>query len=166
MRRTLAVRFCVRRTRQRPQRIAKRLTLRIKPMPASGTSSPDASPKRRMILEHQRALFFAFFILVAPICAGELGRNFVDLARLPNRSRKFGMRQGRCRGLRLYKTQIPTKETGFFLPYQTHISCVIFMIMHCRSHGSRNPGGLPTSMVSCFESRNREASDLALDALL
>jgi hypothetical protein len=39
-------------------------------------------------------------------------------------------------------------------------------MLHCLSHGSRNPGGLPRSMVSCFESRNREASDLPLEALL
>ena len=31
-------------------------------------------------------------------------------------------------------------------------------MLHCLSHGSRNPGGLPRSMVSCFESRNREAN--------
>jgi hypothetical protein len=46
-------------------------------------------------------------------------------------------------GSRLDKTQMPTKETGFTV------------ILHCRSHGSGNPGGLPRSMVSCFESRNR-----------
>ena len=50
----------------------------------SGTSSLDASPKRRMTLEHERALVFAFFILAAPIYAGELGGNLVDPARLQN----------------------------------------------------------------------------------
>ena len=71
-------------------------------------------------------------------------------------------------GSRLYKTQTPIKETGFLgvLHIKTHIYCVIILMLHCRSHGSRNPGGLPRSMVSCFESRNREASDLPLDALL
>jgi hypothetical protein len=55
---------------------------------------------------------------------------------------------------------------GIFLINITHIFCVLSVMLHCLSHGSRNPGGLPRSMVSCFESRNREASDLPLDALL
>ena len=64
------------------------------------------------------------------------------------------------------KTQMPIKETGFFCPTQ-HIYIVFFYsILHSRSHGARNPGGLPRSMVSCFESRNREASDFPLEALL
>jgi hypothetical protein len=33
-------------------------------------------------------------------------------------------------------------------------------------NGARNSGGLPKSMVSSFESRNREASNLPRDALL
>jgi D-alanyl-D-alanine dipeptidase len=37
-----------------------------------------------MTLEHERALVFAFFILAAPIYAGELGGNLVDPARLQN----------------------------------------------------------------------------------
>jgi predicted ATPase len=55
---------------------------------------------------------------------------------------------------------------GIFLSHTTHMYCVFIVILHCRSHGSRNPGGLPRSMVSRFESGNREASDLPLDALL
>jgi quercetin dioxygenase-like cupin family protein len=54
----------------------------------------------------------------------------------------------------------------FSLIYTTHIFCISSVMLHCLSHGSRNPGGLPRSMVSCFESRNREANDLPLDALL
>jgi hypothetical protein len=55
---------------------------------------------------------------------------------------------------------------GILLLLPTHFYCVPCLILHCRSRGSRNPGGLPRSMVSCFESRNREARDLPLDALL
>jgi hypothetical protein len=38
--------------------------------------------------------------------------------------------------------------------------------IYFRSHGARNSGGFPRNMVSCFKSRNREASDLPLDASL
>ena len=60
----------------------------------SGTSSLDAPPKRRMTLEHQRALVFAFFTLAAPIYAGELGEiSSISQDCRTRRSRKSGMRQ-------------------------------------------------------------------------
>ena len=81
---------------------------------------------------------------------------------------------GKGKGSRLWKRKRVAsiqntnghQENGILLFYKTHMYCVFAMLLHGRSHGSRNPGGLPRSMVSCFESRNREASDLPLDALL
>jgi hypothetical protein len=56
------------------------------------------------------------------------------------------------------------KRDSFILPY-TYLLCSCYDL-HGRSHGSRNPGALPRSMVSCFASRNRQTGDLPLDELL
>ena len=71
-----------------------------------------------------------------------------------------------CQGAASIQNTNAHQENGILLLYQTHIYCVLSVILHGRSRGSRNPGGLPRSMVSCFESRNREASDLPFDGLM
>jgi hypothetical protein len=49
---------------------------------------------------------------------------------------------------------------GIFLIPITHIFCVLSVMLHCLSHGSRNPGGLPRS-VSGVEDPERKPAKMA-----
>src|SRR5271165_2717613 len=57
---------------------------------------------------------------------------------------------------------MPIKETGIFFVYPTHMYCVLTMMLHGRSHGSRDPVDFPGTFQSHSPRTNRSAEDQPL----